>query len=179
MNCICELGCLLHLICSHVMFVNHTTKKCIYFPISGAIIIIATSILLRITHHMAGMWWPFLKWAYLSMSTGQCSGTAEMGCNRDHRLWINTGAEWWCSGSERWSTTERYWLILVNYIMAWPIFPQIITTSQILQCTGSISYNTPLWNGNVHIVMYFGIWDRCIVGFVRLVYRHTIAHQPG
>ena len=46
--------------------------------------------------------------------------------------------------------------------------------SQISQCIGQISHNTPFCNRNVHTCAHFcykmvicGIWDWCIVGFVR------------
>ena len=49
--------------------------------------------------------------------------------------------------------------------------------SPIPQCIRKISHNAPFCNRNVHICAHFcykmlhcGIWHRCILGFVRLVY---------
>ena len=53
--------------------------------------------------------------------------------------------------------------------------------SQIPQCIRQTSHNAPFCNRNVHMCAHFcqkmvhcGIWDRCIMGFVRLVYRAIV-----
>ena len=60
--------------------------------------------------------------------------------------------------------------------------PQFIfitwTISQIIQCIRQISHNAPLCNRNVHKCAHFcynvvpcGIWDWCIMAFVRWIYQ--------
>ena len=51
-------------------------------------------------------------------------------------------------------------------VSPWPI-------SQIPQSTPSVSHNTPFrteMNTFLFWMVYFGIWDRCIVGFVKLIF---------
>ena len=59
-------------------------------------------------------------------------------------------------------------------------------TSQISQCIRQISHNAPSCNRNVHTcayfsykIMYFGIWNWYIVGFVQQVYSATSSTRPS
>ena len=93
---------------------------------------------------------------------------------------------YWCPGE--WRHTEpghqqpwywQYWIKIIpspNVNFNWPI-------SQILECTCSISQNAPFRTEMCTFLFWMthsGIWNRCILGFVRLVYcmpssmtRHT------
>ena len=55
----------------------------------------------------------------------------------------------------------------------WPLHTEQLPNSQILECTCSISHNAPFRTEVCTLLFWMehcGIWNRCILGFVKLVY---------
>ena len=87
----------------------------------------------------------------------RCSSTVSTTGSWRHRRPANNTHRQMMSPSTKWTTPGGS--------TAW------ISSRWIWQCTCPISHNTPLWNRKLcSKVVYCGIWDRCIVGFVQFVF---------
>ena len=75
---------------------------------------------------------------------------------------------WWIKWSKSWSAIDD---VMKSLSVSRP-------TVQIPQCIRQISHNVPFCNRNVHTCAHFcykmvhcGIWDWCIMGFVKQIFR--------